>query len=62
MGQILCACIKYECNMQSYGSPQSSVLSSLSSFRSRPYTSVGVTYSPTPDVNEVYPGLFVGDA
>ncbi|CAH0724664.1 unnamed protein product, partial [Brenthis ino] len=46
----------------SYGSPQSSVLSSLSSFRSRPYTSVGLTYSPTPDVNEVYPGLFVGDA
>ncbi|XP_045775521.1 dual specificity protein phosphatase 13-like isoform X2 [Maniola jurtina] len=54
----------------SYGSSPSSVLSSLSSLRSRPYTGVsslgglssGVTYSPTPDVNEVYPGLFVGDA
>ncbi|XP_032528858.2 dual specificity protein phosphatase 13B-like isoform X1 [Danaus plexippus] len=46
----------------SYSSTPSSVLSSLSSFRSRPYTGVGVTYTPAPDVNEVYPGLFVGDA
>ncbi|XP_046959633.1 dual specificity phosphatase 29-like isoform X2 [Vanessa cardui] len=46
----------------SYGSTPSPVLSSVSSFRSRPYTGLGVTYSPTPDVNEVYPGLFVGDA
>ncbi|XP_023945306.1 dual specificity protein phosphatase 13 isoform X2 [Bicyclus anynana] len=51
----------------SYGSSPSSLLSSLPSFRSRPYSGVsslgvGVTYGPTPDVNEVYPGLFVGDA
>ncbi|XP_038208085.1 dual specificity protein phosphatase 13-like isoform X1 [Zerene cesonia] len=43
-----------------YGGSQSSVLSSLSTYRSRPLE--GITYTPTPDVNEVYPGLFVGDA
>ncbi|XP_064073814.1 dual specificity protein phosphatase 13B-like isoform X2 [Vanessa tameamea] len=48
--------------LMSYGSTPSPVLSSVSSFRSRPYTGLGVTYNPTPDVNEVYPGLFVGDA
>ncbi|XP_047545576.1 dual specificity protein phosphatase 13-like isoform X1 [Vanessa atalanta] len=48
--------------LMNYGSTPSPVLSSVSSFRSRPYTGLGVTYNPTPDVNEVYPGLFVGDA
>ncbi|XP_045447463.1 dual specificity protein phosphatase 3-like isoform X1 [Melitaea cinxia] len=53
----------YPRTIMNYGSTPSSVLSSLSSFRSRPYTGLGVSqYSPTPDVNEVYPGLFVGDA
>ncbi|XP_013188758.1 dual specificity protein phosphatase 13B isoform X2 [Amyelois transitella] len=42
----------------SFGS-HSSVLNSLS-FRSRPFAEV--SYSPSPDLNEVYPGLFVGDA
>ncbi|XP_053613411.1 dual specificity protein phosphatase 13B-like isoform X2 [Plodia interpunctella] len=42
----------------SFGSP-SAVLNSLS-FRSRPFAEV--SYSPIPDLNEVYPGLFVGDA
>ncbi|XP_030022482.1 dual specificity protein phosphatase 13 isoform X2 [Manduca sexta] len=44
----------------SFGSSPSSVLSSLSTFRSRPFADI--TYNPTPDVNEVYPGLYVGDA
>ncbi|XP_075970028.1 dual specificity protein phosphatase 13B-like isoform X4 [Anticarsia gemmatalis] len=43
----------------SFGAP-SSVLSSLSSFRSRPFADI--TYNPSPDLNEVYPGLYVGDA
>ncbi|CAK1544527.1 unnamed protein product [Leptosia nina] len=42
-----------------YGGSQS-VLSSMSTFRSR--ASDGISYTPTPDLNEVYPGLFVGDA
>ncbi|KAJ0182686.1 hypothetical protein K1T71_002055 [Dendrolimus kikuchii] len=45
---------------ESFGSSPSSVLSSLSSFRSRPFADI--TYTATPDVNEVYPGLYVGDA
>ncbi|VVC95529.1 unnamed protein product [Leptidea sinapis] len=43
-----------------YGVPQSSVLGSIATYRSRP--SESVSFTPTPDVNEVYPGLFVGDA
>ncbi|XP_022821866.1 dual specificity protein phosphatase 3-like isoform X3 [Spodoptera litura] len=46
--------------LMSFGSSPSSVLSSLSSFRSRPFADI--SYNPTPDVNEVYPGLYVGDA
>ncbi|XP_073957970.1 dual specificity protein phosphatase 3-like isoform X1 [Choristoneura fumiferana] len=45
--------------LMSFGS-SSSMLSSLSSFRSRPFADIA--YSPTPDLNEVYPGLYVGDA
>ncbi|KAL4716562.1 hypothetical protein ACJJTC_010226 [Scirpophaga incertulas] len=45
--------------LMSFGSSPSSVLSSLS-FRSRPFTEI--CYNPTPDLNEVYPGLYVGDA
>ncbi|KAM3967827.1 uncharacterized protein ACR2FA_011367 [Aphomia sociella] len=46
----------------SFGS-HSSVLNSLSPLRARPARPFPeVSYSPTPDVNEVYPGLFVGDA
>ncbi|XP_022117408.2 dual specificity protein phosphatase 13 isoform X1 [Pieris rapae] len=43
-----------------YGGSQSSVLSSLSTYRTSGLD--GVSYTPTPDLNEVYPGLFVGDA
>ncbi|CAH4030938.1 dual specificity protein phosphatase 13-like isoform X1 [Pieris brassicae] len=43
-----------------YGGSQSSVLSSLSTYRSSGLD--GVSYTPSPDLNEVYPGLFVGDA
>lgn len=43
----------------SFGSSPSSVLSSLPSYRSRPFADI--TYNPSPDYNEVYPGLFVGD-
>ncbi|RVE54462.1 hypothetical protein evm_000947 [Chilo suppressalis] len=46
--------------LMSFRSSTSSVLSSLSAFRARPFADV--SYSPTPDVNEVYPGLYVGDA
>lgn len=63
MGHIFSMCLTFKSTAQNYGSTPSSVLSSLSSLRSRPYTGLGVSqYSPTPDVNEVYPGLFVGDA
>lgn len=57
MGQM--CCLPINSNVQSFGSSPSSVLNSLS-FRTRPFPEV--SYSPTPDVNEVYPGLFVGDA
>ncbi|XP_026319364.1 dual specificity protein phosphatase 13-like [Hyposmocoma kahamanoa] len=45
----------------SFGSSHPSVLNSFSSsLRSRPFADI--SYTSTPDVNEVYPGLFVGDA
>lgn len=59
MGQSLCKFVTRKLHIQSFGAP-SSVLSSLSTFRARPFADI--TYNPTPDVNEVYPGLYVGDA
>ncbi|XP_013149480.1 PREDICTED: dual specificity phosphatase DUPD1-like isoform X2 [Papilio polytes] len=44
----------------SYGASPSSVLNTIPSYRSRVFTDV--PYTATPDVNEVYPGLYVGDA
>ncbi|CAK1601762.1 unnamed protein product [Parnassius mnemosyne] len=46
--------------LMSYGGSPSSVLNSLPPIRSR--VLADVTYTSTPDVNEVYPGLYVGDA
>ncbi|KPJ11734.1 Dual specificity phosphatase DUPD1 [Papilio machaon] len=46
--------------LMSYGASPSSVLNSIPSYRSRVFTDVA--YTSTPDVNEVYPGLYVGDA
>ncbi|CAG4979695.1 unnamed protein product [Parnassius apollo] len=50
----------YQRTLMSYGGSPSSVLNSLPPIRSRVFSDV--TYTSTPDVNEVYPGLFVGDA
>lgn len=60
MGQLLNNCLTYKSHVQSYGASPSSVLNTIPSYRSRVFTDV--PYTATPDVNEVYPGLYVGDA
>ncbi|KAI5639736.1 dual specificity phosphatase, catalytic domain-containing protein [Phthorimaea operculella] len=45
----------------SFGS-SSSMLSSLSSYRSSRPSFSDISYSATPDATEVYPGLYVGDS
>ncbi|XP_037968763.2 dual specificity protein phosphatase 13 [Plutella xylostella] len=49
--------------LMSFGSStSSSMLSSLSAIRGRPSAYAESIYTSAPDMNEVYPGLFVGDA